>query len=71
MNDPLQPGVQFSTPYESGCIVLTAPITEGPLRGSFTALDSDGVECSYHVCMVGTIDTDSAGNYGPIPYSQA
>ncbi len=44
-HDWIVPGARFSTPHESGCTVLTAP----DAAGSFRALDSDGVECSYEV----------------------
>lgn len=44
----LKPGVRFSTPFESGCIVVGEP----DQFGAFVALDSDGVACEYSVPMV-------------------
>jgi hypothetical protein len=41
-------GVAFDTPYEKGCVALEAPNS----HGSFLALDSDGIECDFHVAMV-------------------
>lgn len=44
----LIPGAVFSTPFESGCLVVSAPDDEG----SFDALDSDGVLCRFSLQMV-------------------
>lgn len=44
----VKPGTIFSTPFEVGCIAQTEPDD----RGSFDALDSDGVLCSFHLRMV-------------------
>lgn len=44
----MQIGDTFSTLYEKRCIVITLPDSEG----EFIALDSDGVECSFHVSMI-------------------
>ena len=41
-------GQVFATTYESGCIVVTLPDSDG----NFVALDSDGVECDFCVSMV-------------------
>lgn len=38
----------FSTEFETGCVALSLPNEDG----QFPALDSDGVECSFHVSMV-------------------
>lgn len=44
----LQRGSRFDTPFESGCIVISDdPIGEYLAEGSFRALDSEGVECSF------------------------
>lgn len=51
------PGVIFSTPFESGCVALSAP----DRTGTFAALDSDGVESSFNVVMVISA-APSAGN---------
>lgn len=42
------PGDRFGTEFESGCVATTAPDE----NGDFLALDSDGVECLFHVSMV-------------------
>lgn len=41
-------GVTFDTPFETGCVALEPPNS----HGSFLALDSDGVECHFHIAMV-------------------
>lgn len=41
-------GQVFNTAYESGCVVVSLPDS----NGNFVALDSDGVECEFHVSMV-------------------
>ncbi len=61
----LQNGQQFSLRM-SPVAVVTGPVD--PFTRGFTALDSDGVECSFSTDM--TVDTDTAGNYGPIPWAQ-
>jgi hypothetical protein len=48
----LTPGTVFTTPFESGCVVTQAPDE----FGSFLALDSEGVECSYGVMMVISVE---------------
>jgi hypothetical protein len=45
-------GARFSTLYESGCIVVTLPDTDG----NFIGTDSDGVDCSYSIGMVVNIE---------------
>lgn len=42
------PGAVFSTPFESGCVVVTTPDD----YGNFDALDSDGVRCQFTLAMV-------------------
>lgn len=37
------PGTVFDTPFESGCVALTAPDD----LGCFDGLDSDGVKCAF------------------------
>ena len=44
----LRRGTIFDTKYEFGCVVIEEPDESG----SFAALDSDDVECSYGVAMV-------------------
>lgn len=46
----IRPGRVFSTPFESGCVVVTEIIE--PEFGSFAALDSDGVLCRFVLAMV-------------------
>jgi hypothetical protein len=41
-------GMMFDTAYEQGCVVVSLP----DAQGNFIALDSDGVECDFHVSMV-------------------
>jgi hypothetical protein len=48
----LQPGTRFAAAAEGGCIALGAP--DG--RGGFVGLDSEGVECLFHVNMASQID---------------
>lgn len=45
-------GARFATEAETGCVV-TGPVDED---GSFPALDSDGVECSFNILMVVRIE---------------
>jgi hypothetical protein len=47
-------GDTFNTPFEKGCVVTEEPDE----RGQFLALDSDGVECSFHVKMVSLVGRD-------------
>lgn len=47
-------GQRFDTPYERGCIAVSAP----DLVGNFDAYDSDGVLCSFSPAMVTRV-------YGP------
>lgn len=46
--EQLKVGDTFSTPYESGCVVVEEPDGEG----NFLATDSDGVICSFSTSMV-------------------
>ena len=49
----LPTGTRFDTPFESGCVVTEPPTAERWLgTGGFLALDSEGVECQFHVSMV-------------------
>ena len=41
-------GMVFATKYEKGCLCVTLPDSEG----NFIGIDSDGVECDYHISMV-------------------
>lgn len=41
-------GMKFDTNYETGCIVVALP----DAQGNFVGLDSDGVECEFHVSMI-------------------
>jgi hypothetical protein len=50
MNE-LHIGTRFDTPHEYDCLVTSLPDADG----SFTALDSDGVECYYHVAMISKV----------------
>lgn len=44
----IRPGVIFDTEYETGCRATSSPDVDG----TFTAFDSDGVECIYGLRMV-------------------
>jgi hypothetical protein len=44
----IRKGVKFDTPFEKDCVALEAPNS----HGSFLAVDSDGVECDFHIAMV-------------------
>jgi hypothetical protein len=44
------PGAKFDTPFEKGC-VITGELDED-FTFSFTALDSEGVECDFDIRMV-------------------
>lgn len=44
----IKAGTVFSTEAETGCFALEAPNA----FGSFNAIDSDGVECAFHIDMV-------------------
>lgn len=46
----IRPGRVFSTPFESGCVVVTEILE--PEFGSFDARDSDGVLCRFVLAMV-------------------
>ena len=46
-------GTRFATEVETGCIVTTAPDGDG----GFLALDSDGVECLFHILAVVRIES--------------
>jgi len=46
--DGFRPGDRFATPYEAGCVIVTAPDQDGNFEGR----DSDGVLCSFHVSMI-------------------
>jgi hypothetical protein len=41
-------GDTFDTPFERGCVVTTLP----DAVGNFDALDSEGIECAFHVRMI-------------------
>jgi hypothetical protein len=69
-------GDTFDTNHETGCVATSLP----DVSGMFTALDSDGIECTYCVEMVTRITgkrsriDDSPymsvrGNYGAADYS--
>lgn len=49
----IAPGTIFDTPYESGCVALSAPDEQG----NFDGVDSDGVVCGYFAPMVERIIT--------------
>jgi hypothetical protein len=44
----IEPGLMFSTDFETGCIAETIP----DIRGTFDARDSDGVVCLFSTMMV-------------------
>lgn len=48
----LSVGTRFATELETGCQVTAAPDEDG----GFLALDSDGVECRFHVLAVVCIE---------------
>lgn len=48
----LRIGTTFSTLYEGKCTVTSLPDSDG----NFRALDSDGVECEFHVSMIVNIN---------------
>lgn len=48
----LRVGTRFATEVETGCIVTAAPDGDG----GFLALDSDGVECRFHILAVVRIE---------------
>ena len=45
---PLPVGQRFDTEFERGCTVVEAPSE----RGTFVALDSEGVSCTFSVGMI-------------------
>lgn len=47
----LVPGRRFDTPFEAGCVVFSAPDTDG----NFLAWDSDNVLCEFSVVMVSRV----------------
>ena len=47
----LAPGATFATPFESGCVVIDAPDSDG----NFLAWDSDQVQCWYSTEMVAAV----------------
>ncbi len=48
----LRVGTRFATEFETGCQVTAAPDEDG----GFLALDSDGVECRFHILTVVQIE---------------
>lgn len=44
----IKPGVEFDTPHERGCVVISSPDSDG----NFDAYDSDHVACQFHVSMI-------------------
>lgn len=52
----LAPGAKFSTEFEAGCVVVTAPDATDVMYGSFDALDHEGVECQFDIRMVTSVE---------------
>ena len=48
-------GTRFATEAESGCLVTAAPDEDG----GFLALDSDGMQCRFHILAVVSIERSS------------
>ncbi len=44
----IRKGQRFDTIYENGCVC----VTESDSDGNFTAVDSDGIEASFHRSMI-------------------
>ena len=51
-NLDLPVGTRFDTEFETGCVVTIPPGDEELGAGNFLALDTEGVECLFHVQMI-------------------
>jgi hypothetical protein len=47
-DEEIHVGTVFDTDFETGCVATTEPTQ----WGSFNAIDSDGVECTFSLSMV-------------------